>query len=62
SGLTHDGEHYVTSGGRVILAIGEGATIEAAQQAAYARVEKIESDGLFYRQDIAHKAIKANEY
>ena len=47
----------MTSGGRVILAIGEGATIESAQAQAYQRVAQIESDALFYRNDIANKAL-----
>ncbi|ARJ52029.1 phosphoribosylamine--glycine ligase [Staphylococcus lutrae] len=58
SGLKHNGRHFINAGGRVILAIGEGETIEAAQKAAYARVDKIESDALFYRKDIAHKALR----
>ena len=57
SGLKYENEQYVTSGGRVILAIGEGATIESAQAQAYQRVAQIESDALFYRNDIANKAL-----
>ncbi|UEX89483.1 phosphoribosylamine--glycine ligase [Staphylococcus ratti] len=60
SGLKRDAnQSFVTSGGRVILAIGEGDSIEAAQKKAYERVTKIESDGLFYRKDIANKALKS---
>lgn len=60
SGLKRDAnQSFVTSGGRVILAIGEGESIEAAQKKAYERVAKIESDGLFYRKDIANKALKS---
>ena len=33
SGLKKDGDHYVNSGGRVILAIGEGITVKDAQTA-----------------------------
>ncbi|MCS4486692.1 phosphoribosylamine--glycine ligase [Staphylococcus americanisciuri] len=58
SGLKLEGDHYVNTGGRVILAIGEGQTIAEAQQAAYQRVEAIQSDNLFYRKDIAYKALK----
>lgn len=57
SGLKRDGDVFKTSGGRVILALGEGATIREAQQAAYQRVSKINSEGLFYRKDIADKAL-----
>ena len=59
SGLKHNGEHYVNVGGRVILAIGEGEDIASAQREAYKRVEAIQSDNLFYRKDIANKALKA---
>ncbi|KIX90031.1 phosphoribosylamine--glycine ligase [Staphylococcus microti] len=59
SGLKHNGEHYVNAGGRVILAIGEGEDIASAQREAYKRVEAIQSDNLFYRKDIANKALKA---
>lgn len=58
SGLKKDGDHFVNAGGRVILAIGEGATVKDAQVAAYNNVDKIESDNLFYRKDIGNKAIK----
>ena len=58
SGLTKENNTFVTSGGRVILAIGSGDTVEEAQQSAYNNVEKINSDNLFYRHDIANKAIK----
>ncbi|MBA8778102.1 phosphoribosylamine--glycine ligase [Staphylococcus schleiferi subsp. coagulans] len=57
SGLKYENDQYVTSGGRVILAIGEGTTIESAQAQAYQRVAQIESDALFYRNDIANKAL-----
>ncbi|MBA8761291.1 phosphoribosylamine--glycine ligase [Staphylococcus coagulans] len=57
SGLKYENNQYVTSGGRVILAIGEGTTIESAQEQAYQRVAQIESDALFYRNDIANKAL-----
>lgn len=57
SGLKHDGTSYVNAGGRVILAIGEGDTIADAQREAYRRVEQVKSDALFYRKDIANKAL-----
>lgn len=59
SGLKKDeAQNFVTSGGRVILALGEGDTIQKAQELAYQRVSKIENDALFYRKDIANKALK----
>ncbi|MBI5975418.1 phosphoribosylamine--glycine ligase [Staphylococcus canis] len=59
SGLKREGDQFVTSGGRVILAIGTGDTIMNAKDSAYDYAKKIQSDNLFYRHDIAHKAIKA---
>ncbi|WP_392449925.1 phosphoribosylamine--glycine ligase [Staphylococcus massiliensis] len=58
SGLKKDGDDYVTSGGRVILALGEGSDIKEAKAKAYDNVEKIKSDGLFYRKDISDKALR----
>ncbi|MCI2773363.1 phosphoribosylamine--glycine ligase [Staphylococcus petrasii] len=58
SGLRKEDDVFVTSGGRVLLAVGKGATIEEAQKAAYSNVEKVESDNLFYRHDIGNKALK----
>ncbi|UXR78946.1 MULTISPECIES: phosphoribosylamine--glycine ligase [unclassified Staphylococcus] len=57
SGLKYNGTRYVNAGGRVILAIGEGTSIAEAQREAYQRVDQIESDCLFYRKDIANKAL-----
>lgn len=58
SALKQDGDTWVTSGGRVMLAFGEGDDLLSAQQAAYENVKKIKSDGLFYRTDIGNKGIK----
>lgn len=58
SALKRDGDTWVTNGGRVMLAFGEGDDLLSAQQAAYENVKKIKSDGLFYRTDIGNKGIK----
>lgn len=58
SGLKKDNDQFVNSGGRVLLAIGEGQNIKEAQAAAYERVKKIKSNHLFYRTDIGNKALK----
>ena len=47
----------VTSGGRVLCAVGLGDSVSAAQHQAYALVEAIRWDGLQYRRDIGHRAI-----
>ena len=47
----------VTNGGRVLCAVGLGATVRAAQQQAYALADVIAWDGLQYRRDIGYRAI-----
>ncbi|MFI3232785.1 phosphoribosylglycinamide synthetase C domain-containing protein, partial [Staphylococcus aureus] len=58
SGLKKQGDTFVTSGGRVILAIGKGDNVQDAQRDAYKKVSQIQSDHLFYRHDIANKALQ----
>jgi len=49
--------HVVTSGGRVLCAVGLGETVRAAQREAYDLVEAICWDGMQYRRDIGYRAI-----
>jgi phosphoribosylamine--glycine ligase len=49
--------HVVTSGGRVLCAVGLGAGVAAAQRAAYRLVDCIEFAGAQYRRDIGYRAI-----
>jgi phosphoribosylamine--glycine ligase len=51
------GDRIVTSGGRVLCAVGLGKTAAAARDRVYAGVDKITWDGAFYRRDIAHRAL-----
>ncbi len=51
-----DGKVF-TNGGRVLCAVGTGATVSAACKAAYALAETIQWSGLQYRHDIGHRAI-----
>ncbi|MFA5626416.1 MAG: phosphoribosylamine--glycine ligase [Thiohalomonadaceae bacterium] len=51
----------VTAGGRVLCATALGEDIRQAQQRAYALAEQIHWDGMFYRQDIAWRAIHRKE-
>ncbi len=55
-GTKAEGEQILTSGGRVLSVTGRGATLREAVDAAYAGVQKISFDGMFYRKDIAHRA------
>lgn len=57
--VLRDGK-VVTEGGRVLCATALGATIQEAQQGAYALAEKIKWDGSFYRTDIGYRAIARN--
>lgn len=52
-----DGKWY-NSGGRVLLIVGRGETIEAAQQDAYQGVAQINAPNLFHRTDIGYQAMK----
>lgn len=54
---TQDGQ-LVATGGRVLNAIGRGATLEEAVADAYKVIEKIGLPGSFYRKDIARPAIE----
>ncbi|WP_026673838.1 phosphoribosylamine--glycine ligase [Alkalihalobacterium bogoriense] len=52
-------EKFVTNGGRVLLVARTAPTLVEAQQQVYDEIKKIKSDGLFYRSDIANKAISS---
>ncbi len=56
----HDGA-LVTSGGRVMCAVGLGATVREAQQAAYALVDVVHYAGKLVRRDIGYRAIAREE-
>lgn len=56
--LNQDGE-FVTDGGRVLLIAAKSSNLQEAQDKVYAELEKLDSDGVFYRKDIGFKAIKA---
>lgn len=47
----------VTNGGRVLCAVGLGATVQEAQRAAYTLCDGISYDGMQYRRDIGFRAI-----
>ncbi|MCG9698253.1 phosphoribosylamine--glycine ligase [Shewanella sp. Isolate11] len=49
--------HVVTSGGRVLCATALGNTVTEAQKAAYALVDAIHWDDVYFRTDIAYRAI-----
>ncbi|MEQ2466019.1 phosphoribosylamine--glycine ligase [Niallia hominis] len=49
---------FTTDGGRVLLIAAKSHTLKDAQDKVYKELEKLESDGVFYRNDIGFKAIK----
>ena len=52
-----DGENLVTAGGRVMMIVAEGESVEQARDHVYREIGKIQCDNLFYRKDIAHCAL-----
>ncbi|GAA0844330.1 phosphoribosylamine--glycine ligase [Marinobacter szutsaonensis] len=57
AGTKLDDDQVVTSGGRVLCATALGNTVTEAQKRAYELAGKIQWDGVFYRKDIAYRAI-----
>lgn len=52
-----DGKYY-TNGGRVLICVGKGDTLDEANKIALAKVKNIKCENLFYRTDIGAKANK----
>jgi phosphoribosylamine--glycine ligase len=50
----------VTSGGRVLAVTALGDSVKMAQKRAYEAVSQIRFDGMQYRKDIGHRALKKN--
>jgi phosphoribosylamine--glycine ligase len=57
AGTTLRDGHAVTSGGRVLCAVGLGADVRAAQSQAYALVDVVGFEGMQCRRDIGYRAI-----
>lgn len=51
----------LSSGGRVLCAVGLADTMRGAQQSAYRLVESIQFEGVQYRHDIGWRALKPHE-
>ena len=58
AGTKLEGEHVVTSGGRVLCVCALGETVAEAQRRAYAEVSGISWHGEFHRHDIGWRAIE----
>jgi phosphoribosylamine---glycine ligase len=59
AGTTMQEGQVLTAGGRVLCATALGDNARQAQQRAYALVQGIRFDGMQYRKDIGHRAIKS---
>lgn len=57
AGTKLDNGQVVTSGGRVLCATALGNSVTQAQQLAYEQVQQISWDKVYYRNDIAYRAI-----
>ena len=58
AGTTFAGDTLVTNGGRVLCITALGDTVRAAQRAAYEAVEQVRFDGMQFRRDIGHRALR----
>ena len=61
AGTATNGDDVVTSGGRVLCVVGLGGTVREAAREAYAAVERIDWEDMYYRRDIGHRAIAREE-
>jgi phosphoribosylamine--glycine ligase len=61
TGSDTDG-NVVTQGGRVLCAVGLGASVTEAQQQAYALVDQISWDDVYFRTDIGYRAVARESY
>ena len=58
AGTALSGDTLVTSGGRVLCVTALGDTVRAAQRSAYDAVEQVQFDGMQFRRDIGHRALR----
>jgi phosphoribosylamine--glycine ligase len=58
AGVEKRGEELRTSGGRVITVVGQGQSLAAARERAYAGVAALDIAGSFHRSDIGHRALE----
>jgi phosphoribosylamine---glycine ligase len=58
SGTSLAGDEVVTSGGRVLGVTASGDSLEQALTRAYQAMSEIRFDGIYYRRDIGHRALK----
>lgn len=56
-GTKRDGDKILTAGGRVLMVVGKGKTIQEANEAAKAEIAKIDCPSLFHRTDIGKASL-----
>ena len=59
SGSARQGDQLVTAGGRVLGVTAAAASLEEALARAYQAMEEIQFEGMYYRRDIGHRALKS---
>ena len=57
AGTKQVGDDIVTNGGRVLCVTALGDDVAVAREKAYAHINNIHFDGMFYRKDIAWRAL-----
>ena len=58
SGTAQQGGQIVTSGGRVLGATATGDSLQQALSRAYQALGEVEFEGIYFRRDIGHRALK----
>ncbi|KAL7751273.1 hypothetical protein RI367_003132 [Sorochytrium milnesiophthora] len=58
AGTASNGQAAITAGGRVLAITGTGESLEDAIKLAYRGVEQVKFDGMFFRRDIGHRALR----
>ena len=58
AGVSKSKDRLYATGGRVIVCVGVGKTLEEAQQNAYSLTKEIGFEGVQYRSDIAYQALR----
>lgn len=56
-GTNFKNNQWVSNGGRVLIVVGKGRTLQEAQHDAYEGIEKIDCPELFYRKDIGWQSL-----
>lgn len=60
AGTRRDGDRWITAGGRVLNVVARGESYQHAIAQAYEAAGQIQFDGMQYRRDIGHRAIRAD--